>query len=1569
MSGGSHPGSHAGYDTLVNTYAVAGNYQGERSVTTINGSGNPYDGDNNNYLSIFNGKLNVSADDVYTFTVDGDDAVELLIDINKDGDFDDTGEVVVGWYGGHGSCGCYDHTGTVNLTAGSYDFQFRHEEMTGGDGYYLHWQRSLPSNSMTDYVVRVKVAETSMPERNCKRYPSGNFKPVGLLQTHGETDSMYFGLITGSYTKNTNGGVLRKNISSISDEIATTTNGCFTAVNGIIQSINRLRITEYQYGDYNYKPGWEDAWVTTRPMKDGEFPDWGNPVGEMMFEAMRYFGDEGSPSSAFHSSSMSKDTALGLADASWAKPFDNYPHCSKPFILTISDIYPTYDSDSLPGSYFSGSPPQTVGAGGPLDVSAIADTIYAAEHSTGDRFIGQQAGTADSACTAKPVDGFGDVRGLCPEEPTKQGSYYSAAVAHYGRTNDISSVTGDQKVSTYAVGLASPLPSIEIPIKGKIIRLIPFAKSVGGCLGTNPTKGGFQPTNTIVDFYVERIEPHLGRFRINFEDVEQAADHDMDAIAFYEYRLIDAWDAPVTEATIDQAVAVEVTLTSEYAAGCITQHMGYIISGTTRDGTYLEIVDMDMDNGSPPSDVDYFLDTPDGVWADTGGTAWDDNQPLPFSHTRRFTVDSSGGATAASLMQNPLWYAAKWGGFVDQNGNGTPDLDQEWDKDADGVPDTYFYVVNPLKLEEQLSKSFADILSKTSSGTAAAVVANNSEGQGTMIQAFFKPEYMSTGGERVKWMGFLKSLWVDQFGHLREDSNHDAKLNYASDKIVKYGTDGNGNPYVRRYTEHYHYDPGNQFDSACVVTNCATSYETIGIDEIDPIFSAGEALYSRAAADRVIFTFLDGDGKDNDSDGNIDQSGEAEGAKIVGQAYALSDGHNDDNDELIRFSTDNADRIKPFLGLRDDAAFSYLETGGPNHDTRVQNLINYVRGLDSADLTGQPNTRNRTFNGDVWKLGDIVHSTPVSVAGAIDSYDLVYNDESYLTYLRKVAHRESVVYAGANDGMLHAFTHGQYAYDSINNEYGYQPVDGTPIGEELWAYIPQTLLPHLKWLADPDYGHTFYMDLKPKVFDARIFTPDADHPGGWGTLLLVGLGAGGKGIWAEGDFDDNAATPDVIRRFYSSYICMDVTDPRNPRLLWERSYDNLGLSTSYPAVLQVGAVYNSTSSEWSGGTWYAVFGSGPNDAIGKSDYSGYSDQNGYVFIVDVLTGNLLRRFDTGSANTVMSSPTTLDKGSDTNTGPVKGLTYNVDAIYIGAANYTGTEWQGKLFKINTRSGSVPDKDTSNWSMSTLFNSERPLTAPTALSVDQLDNVWVLFGTGRFQEMSDRVTTEQNYIIGIKDPYFNRQYDASGSSYNGQGDYYHNNAMARTVALSDLFYANPYETYATLGTIVSKSGGLSRIVGWQSLLEAVRNTEDQTVFADYFDGWYRELDARITVGLPSERVISKPAILGGVLFVPVYIPDDDICGFGGSTDIYGLYYETGTPMWQHIFRKPGTKVEDPVAYRAGAILNTGPPPPMVSVHIGRQSGAKLFMQTGAGPVLEAEVAIPEISSDIKYWNEP
>lgn len=787
----AHPTTEAEFDTLVVNYGTLANRCGTGSATTINGSGNPFSPgaaacSNDDYMTIVQGTLNVATAGTYTFSVDGDDAVDVFID----------GTQVIGWYGAHGACNCDTYSGTRTLSAGAHTIKFRHEEQSGGDSYRLRWQRTEPASVMTDYTVRVEVCKeiTGVDatynfgrEANCQGYGSGTvvYKPTGLLHKYGQNDGMYFGLLSGSYDQNTNGGVLRKPIASITNEIETSTGifkesgatcgvaGATTCVKGVVGTINRFTVTRWNGSSYQ-----GCGWIVDRPMNDGECEMWGNPIGEMMYEGLRYFAGQASPTSGFTTSST-RDDALGLPKVSpWTNPYGSgqMPTCAKPYFMLVSDVYPSFDSDSLPGADTNFSPVSGLTSsfnGNTLNVSTEGGTIWGLEFGSGatkNVFIGQVGSTQTSAPTVKAATTFGNLRGLAPSEPTRQGSYYVASTAYFAKIADLNAASGMQKANTYSIALAAPLPTIEIAAGSQKVVLAPFAKSVGG-FGISPASTAFQPTNQIVDFYVDTIKNTVtgnadatvngGRpyykFRINYEDVEQGADHDMDAIAVYEVLL-----------NADNTVTVN--LTSEYAAGSIIQHMGYVISGTTADGTYLEIRDADT-----TADTDYYLDTPN-----TAAVA------LPLVTSRSFTPSSS--ATTGEFLRDPLWYAAKFGGFGDANGNNIPE-GTEWDADGDGVPDNYFLVVNPLKMLLQMDKALAKI--RDDSGTSAALSTNSFSFQSDTL--LFQSRFNSDGwsGELnaypVSSTGIQAPAWQAQVQLVTKDAGSRVILTYDLDKTSDRG--------------------------------------------------------------------------------------------------------------------------------------------------------------------------------------------------------------------------------------------------------------------------------------------------------------------------------------------------------------------------------------------------------------------------------------------------------------------------------------------------------------------------------------------------------------------------------------------------------------------------------------------------------------------------------------------------------------------------------------------------------------------------------------------------------------
>ncbi|MFO0652770.1 MAG: PilC/PilY family type IV pilus protein [Polyangiales bacterium] len=206
------------------------------------------------------------------------------------------------------------------------------------------------------------------------------------------------------------------------------------------------------------------------------------------------------------------------------------------------------------------------------------------------------------------------------------------------------------------------------------------------------------------------------------------------------------------------------------------------------------------------------------------------------------------------------------------------------------------------------------------------------------------------------------------------------------------------------------------------------------------------------------------------------------------------------------------------------ALFGYTST------PEVNTLISWLRG-DAGTV--------REFR----PLGDIYRSTPVSVqAPLIDLPDQSFTSYRGLTLSRmtassaanaaaslrrsdvRVGSREAMMYVGSNDGVLHAFN--------------------TDNGEEVWGFVPPYLVPTLR----THYPSTraFGVDGTPVVKDV-VFERSAAAPptaASWRTVLVVGLRNGGP-----------------------AYVALDVTDPYQPRFLWQfTDPTNMVAATGTPSI-------------------------------------------------------------------------------------------------------------------------------------------------------------------------------------------------------------------------------------------------------------------------------------------------------------------------------------------------------------------------------------------------------------------
>jgi type IV pilus assembly protein PilY1 len=461
----------------------------------------------------------------------------------------------------------------------------------------------------------------------------------------------------------------------------------------------------------------------------------------------------------------------------------------------------------------------------------------------------------------------------------------------------------------------------------------------------------------------------------------------------------------------------------------------------------------------------------------------------------------------------------------------------------------------------------------------------------------------------------------------------------------------------------------------------------------------------------------------------------------------------------------------------------------------------------------------------------------------------------------------------------------------------------------------------------------YYVDLKPKITDVKVFNDDAVHTGGWGTILIGGFRYGGKDIsWTFGG-SSYSASPE--------YFALDITDSDNaagnpPRLLWTFSHPELGLSMSYPAILKVQD------------KWFAVFGSGATDYDSNSDLTAFQDGN--IFVLDLAGGNdgvistwqenvNFWKIPTGNASSFLSDPISVD--ADKN--------YNVDAIYIGEPYMRPVKWSSVMHRITTDNGL--ETNPLQWEVSELGDiaaisgpndqSKRITSAPSA-AMDDKTNLWIYFGTGQFLGLSDRNTTDTGAFYAIKDSCWRGNCTTSFSNFVD---------ISKAVIKTD----------GTVSGIGGCSGGAAT---WNSLISAVDTCEGWVM---YFEDVAETVDFMgNTINHAGERVFSKPLVMGGIAAWGTYIPGTSQCSHLGESNAYAVYYQTGTAFSDYVFEKQ-KEDEDPSDEVARSVnLGVGMPS-SPSAQITKDGTAKMFFQQSTGTIRTVENFTPiSLRSNIVGW---
>jgi type IV pilus assembly protein PilY1 len=1411
---------------------------------------------------------------------------------------------------------------------------------------------SAAQKRITELVVQVNVCDKSKftAGDSCRAYPNGNLKPSGLLQQNGEHGQMLFGLMTGTFDKRLSGfdakdgpgeytrrkgGVIRAHINNLTGSINMQT-GIFMK-DGLIQSIDGLIIAG--------SPTYGGTYTTAT--------SWGNPVGELLYEGVRYFNRLTEQSLNQSSIQPTKDYVpikperdsfpdMNLTVISnWnAVPSIPSAECAKPIIILIAEAESDYDGDQGVN---------TIGGlvGKPLNKfsEAVQDNLvntFSMNHYlqliTGIEGFGQGGkkfywsadpgfGSKDmysstahqkdqmiwGDCSPKTISSLASVNGICPNRSSFEGTYSASAVAYFAHTHDFSPPDSEAMgIDIYSVTLTPTFPALNFPLydsDGDIARrieILPVAMS------ETDVYTNYNRLLEVLNYYVldwrtdSRGTPYSVTVRVNYE---------AQAIAYSTQDFGSNWDADIIVEHVFELLSNQKTSKTGdivYDMSDVKDpadkkdkgyHIGDWISGAlkVKGGKYWTF--KDPESGSPfviePGEVAGLINgqwkvaihidkrmmtgytisgsTHDGIYMDTGRSQYVGGPAIPKLGTppscnwpKGYGVDSETAngtgcftdihaihhplgtpddikekvwrtfefdpdpTKAGNYLPNPMYLAAKYGGFTDYNLNGVPD-NGEWEGE-DGNPKTYFRPTNVSELPVKLEAVFREIARSISTSTASAASIDTIMGGGMSVQSIYYPVYTNPDkpNQQVRWAGSIYGLFLDKWGNLREDTDHNGILDMVNGDAEK-------GDYVVTFNSlsHKNTDPPKCYEFGDYVSRCFDKFGNNSL-ELMPDGRRHPSVASNApylAVHRIEALFDTGSWL-----AHLDSLKIAAGPRPFGTPASGADGRR----RILYEAPATSSRPKPeiavfWYGNQEELEKlmlhpNYLESlpGGTDRSQTARNLINWICGIEVSGW------RSRVVE-DPWlqdggevvlRLGDVINSKPILVSSPSSAFDMLYGDAGYATFVAQQSGRRQMVYFGANDGMLHAVNVG-FPTTLSQGKISFELDDGKGAvpherGAELWAFIPASVLPHLRWLPDPYYSHSYFVDQKPLVNDMQI-------NGEWKTVLIGGLRLGGRPIETPNPASAGA------EHYFSEVFALDITDPETePVLLWRYSTKELGLTVGLPStihsdgkwyiVIPTGPVTDTpvSAAESKNGAAYVQFGS-------DSPYNGYSNQKARLIVLDAETGA------PHPATMVPGFLTVSESGSFFNNpflpvAQIRQENWSNHALYYGltvSRNPADSTDTGAVYRLMTVDGSGQPLPVSAWELRRLIDTDRPVTGAVNSTYDSHHNLWVVFGTGKVWGTDDVLpcsgmatsVCEQNhvqYFYGIKEElnpegymtFSDRTYDSSRILDVSGYKVYANGAISGVASTPNLPNSDTgYTTFSTVSSLLKTSS----LIGYKRAL--------------------------------------------------------------------------------------------------------------------------------------------------------
>ena len=450
-------------------------------------------------------------------------------------------------------------------------------------------------------------------------------------------------------------------------------------------------------------------------------------------------------------------------------------------------------------------------------------------------------------------------------------------------------------------------------------------------------------------------------------------------------------------------------------------------------------------------------------------------------------------------------------------------------------------------------------------------------------------------------------------------------------------------------------------------------------------------------------------------------------------------------------------------------------------DGNGSDRLDYVHGIRTHETTPtSAGTSPTTFRPRLSVLGAIIDSAAVYEGGPSAGWQDIYPQGSaeyaaanptgpspppaatYSAFLGQYLFRDPMVYVGANDGMLHAFTAGITATDG---------------GKEAWAYVPHALYANgaLDQISNPaNNGLVATVDDSPFVQDVFIKRPSLGSAPQWRTMLVGSLRLGGRGIFALDVTCDPASTPPS---------CQPATDTiAKKQFMWEFTSENdpdLGYAYATANIARIrcnvspchGTIGNPTSDVTVGGTWVVLVTSGDfaaclpaangqqpcfgnNHSATDTAAGATTKASGptYLWVLNADDGSVITKIPVSHSGTTtygLSTPAVVDFGLD-----------QIDDVVV-AGDLAGNVWRFDLTDPNWAHWTAPDlmfkTYTSNAACSTSNPAGigcEPITVmPVAFPDPSTGSVVYVFGSGQYLGATDNSvssTFTTQHFFGVRD---------------------------------------------------------------------------------------------------------------------------------------------------------------------------------------------------------------------------